>query len=83
MQQRHKQVAEFYIHAADVADALHFLITTKPQIPMDYGHAKCPKFNIVGKEEVDNLTLAKMVAAAQGKELNYEMIDFHNSRLRT
>lgn len=72
--------SRFYIHAADVADALLFLVTKKPQIPMDYGHAKCPKFNIVGKEEVDNLTLAKMVAAAQGKELNYEMIDFHNSR---
>lgn len=72
--------SRFYIHAADVAEALLFLITKKPQSPSDYGHAKCAKFNIVGKEEVDNLTLAKLVAQAQGKELNYEMIDFHNSR---
>jgi dTDP-glucose 4,6-dehydratase len=34
----------------------------------------------VGKEEIDNLTLAKMIAAAQNKELNYEMVDFHSSR---
>lgn len=72
--------SRFYIHAADVADALLFLITTKPKVEPDYGNAKCAKFNIVGKEEIDNLTLAKLVAAAQGKELNYEMVDFHSSR---
>ena len=72
--------SRFYIHAADVAEALLFLLTTNPQIEPDYGLAKCRKFNIVGKEEVDNLTLAKMIAAAQNKELNYEMVDFHSSR---
>jgi dTDP-glucose 4,6-dehydratase len=72
--------SRFYIHAADVADALAFILTEKPTSPSDYGHARCPKFNIVGKEEVDNLTLAKMIAAAQGKELIYEMVDFHSSR---
>ncbi len=72
--------SRFYIHAADVAEALMFLITTKPACPTDYGDAKCAKFNIVGKEEVDNLTLAKLVAQAQDKELIYEMLDFHNSR---
>ena len=56
------------------------MITKKPACPTDYGHAKCAKFNIVGKEETDNLTLAKLVAQAQGRELNYEMLDFHNSR---
>jgi dTDP-glucose 4,6-dehydratase len=34
----------------------------------------------VGTEEIDNLTLARMVAAAQGRELVYEMVDFHGSR---
>jgi dTDP-glucose 4,6-dehydratase len=34
----------------------------------------------VGTEEIDNLSLAQMIAAAQGKELNYEMTDFHTSR---
>jgi hypothetical protein len=46
----------------------------------DYGWAHCPKFNLVGTEEIDNLTLAKMIAEAQGKELVYEMVDFHGSR---
>lgn len=72
--------SRFYIHAADVAEAILFLVQNKPSCPKDYGGAHCPKFNIVGKEEVDNLTLAKMIAAAQGVELNYEMVDFHSSR---
>ena len=42
--------------------------------------AKCPKFNLVGPEETDNLTLAKLVAEAQGKELKYKLVDFHSSR---
>jgi dTDP-glucose 4,6-dehydratase len=72
--------SRFYIHGADVADALYFLITKNPQVEPDYGNAKCRKFNIVGKEEVDNLSLAKMIAQSQGKELIYEMVDFHTSR---
>lgn len=72
--------SRFYIHAGDVADAIYFLITTKPSVAPDYGMAKCPKFNIVGKEEIDNLSLARMIAQAQNKELIYEMVDFHTSR---
>jgi dTDP-glucose 4,6-dehydratase len=73
--------SRFYIHGKDVADAIHFLITTKPEIPEEFQNGvKCKKFNIVGKEEIDNLTLAKMIAKAQNKELNYEMVDFHTSR---
>jgi len=72
--------SRFYIHASDVADAIHFLVTTKPKCPTDYGNARCAKFNIVGKEEIDNLTLAQLVAKSQGKDLKYEMVDFHSSR---
>lgn len=77
---RTKAGSRFYVHAKDVADALLFLLQKNPQIEPDYGNAKCRKFNIVGKEEVDNLSLAKMIAAAQNKELKYEMVDFHTSR---
>jgi dTDP-glucose 4,6-dehydratase len=42
--------------------------------------AKCQKFNIVGKDEIDNLQLAKFIAKTQNKELNYEMVDFHSQR---
>ena len=45
-----------------------------------WGNAKCPKFNIVGSEELNNLELATIIAEAQGKELKYELVDFHSSR---
>jgi dTDP-glucose 4,6-dehydratase len=68
-----------YIHAEDVADAVLFL-ATKKFIETTYGDAKCPKFNIVGSEELNNLELAQIIAEAQGKELKYELVDFHSSR---
>ena len=48
--------------------------------PFDFGNAHCPKFNLVGKEEVNNLEIAQIIADAQGKPLNYELVDFHSSR---
>jgi dTDP-glucose 4,6-dehydratase len=77
--------SRFYIHGADVADAIHFLLNLNSSqmekiYEPDYGGAKCPKFNVVGKEEIDNLQLAKYIAQVQNKELKYEMIDFHTSR---
>ena len=72
-----------YIHARDVADGLMFILNSLPKDYKhtgDYGHAHCPKFNLVGTEEIDNLTLAQMIANAVGQELNYEMVDFHGSR---
>jgi dTDP-glucose 4,6-dehydratase len=69
-----------YIHAEDVAEAIYFLLTQKINNEIDYGGAKCPKFNIVGPEEINNLELAQIIADSQGKELKYEMVDFHSSR---
>ena len=70
-----------YIHAQDVAEALMFILgLSGPIIPKEYGGAKCPKFNIVGKQEINNLELAEIIADAQGKPLVYEMVDFHSSR---
>ena len=70
-----------YIHAKDVADGMMFILDLDcSNLETDFGGAKCPKFNLVGPEEVDNLTLARMIAAAQGKELKYEMVDFHSAR---
>jgi len=71
-----------YIHAKDVADGLMFILDNLQDYKHtgDYGDAKCPKFNLVGPEEVNNLQLAQMIADSQGKELHYEMIDFHSAR---
>lgn len=69
-----------YIHAEDVADAVLYLLNGNFNLVPEWGGAKCPKFNIVGAEEINNYELAKIIAEAQGKELKYEFIDFHSSR---
>ena len=70
-----------YIHADDVSDALLFLFDYNiSNIEPDVTGAKCQKFNIVGKDEIDNLSLAKFIAKVQNKPLNYEMVDFHSQR---
>ena len=70
-----------YIHAEDVADALLFLYNHDiSSIKPDNTGAKCQKFNIVGKDEIDNLALAQFIAKTQNKDLNFEMVDFHSQR---
>ena len=72
-----------YIHAGDVADGCLFLIKNKKKlmkIDLDFGGAKCPKFNFCGPVELDNLKLAELVAKSVNKKLKYEMVDFHKSR---
>jgi dTDP-glucose 4,6-dehydratase len=70
-----------YIHAEDVADALLFLYNYDiSSLKPDLTGAKCQKFNIVGRDEIDNLQLAQFIAKAQNKKLNYKMVDFHSQR---
>ena len=61
----------FYIHAQNIANAVLYLITNGK-----IGE----KYNISGEKEVSNLDLAQTIARIMGKELNYEMVDFHSSR---
>jgi dTDP-glucose 4,6-dehydratase len=63
--------SRYYIHAKNVCNAVDFLLKN--------GKAG-EKYNIVGEKELDNLSLAKMISKYVGKELNYEMVDFHSSR---
>ena len=69
-----------YIHAEDVSDALLFLLKQPTIEETNWGGAKCPKFNIVGARELNNLELAQMIALAQDKDLKYELVDFHSAR---
>ena len=69
-----------YIHAEDVASAVLFLLNYEGTFEPTWGGAKCPKFNIVGSEELNNLQLAQIIAEAQDKELKYELVDFHSAR---
>ena len=66
-----KAGSRYYIHAKNVCNAVDFLL--KNGNPGE-------KYNIVGEKEVDNLTLAKLISSFVGKEINYEMVDFHGSR---
>jgi dTDP-glucose 4,6-dehydratase len=61
----------FYIHAQNIASAVLFLINNGK-----IGE----KYNISGEKEVSNLELAQLIAKYIGKELKYEMVDFHSSR---
>ncbi len=66
-----KSGSRFYIHARNVCESLLFLIQNGK-----IGE----KYHIVGEKEVDNLELANLIAKYIGKDLKYEMIDFHSSR---
>ena len=76
-----KAGSRHYIHAQDVADGLMFILSLKDYKHQgDFGNAKCPKFNLVGPEEINNLDLAQKIANVQKRELIYELIDNHSSR---
>jgi len=74
-----KAGTRFYIHARNIAKAIHFILTETDEF-LDKIDASSGKFNLVGEREIDNLELAKMIAKHLGKELKYEMVDFHSSR---
>jgi dTDP-glucose 4,6-dehydratase len=76
-----KAGSRHYIHAKDVADGLMFILKLKDYVHKgDIGNATCPKFNLVGPEEIDNLLLAEIIAKKQNNKLIYEFIDNHTSR---
>ena len=74
-----KAGTRFYIHARNVADAVYFLIKNSNEF-LDNLDASKGQFNIVGEYELDNLQLAEKIADFIGKDLKYEMVDFHSSR---
>jgi dTDP-glucose 4,6-dehydratase len=65
--------SRYYVHAEELAIAMMFILGLKDQ-------CNGSKFNLVGKEEINNLQLAQMIADDEGKELIYELSDFHSAR---
>ena len=63
--------SRFWIHARNVAHAIMFLLENG---------VERESYNIVGNQETSNLEVATMIARILGKELKYEMIDFHSTR---
>jgi len=63
--------SRFYIHARNVAAAVQFV--------MEKGTVG-ESYNVVGEREVDNMTMAHLVAGYMGMTLKYAMKDFHSTR---
>lgn len=67
-----KSGSRFYIHARNVAAAVLFILENT-RAPRD-------KYNVVGEREVSNLAMARTIADMLGRDLAFEMTDFHSSR---
>jgi len=71
----------FYLHARNISDAVVWIAKNiTPTLYADGGADRPDKFHISGEVELDNLTLAKMIAGYMDKELKYELVDFHSTR---
>ena len=79
-----------YIHCRNASDAFLMLHDEKPWLKSENYFTNVERYNIVGEEEVDNLSLAKMIneivqIEAEARNivaagLETEMVDFHSSR---
>ena len=71
-----------YLYVKDIADALLFLLNQVPslQVPENYLPMKCPKFNISGSTELNNLEVAQIVSSALNIELKYDLVDPNKDR---
>ena len=72
-----KAGSRFYIHARNVANGYQHIINF---IESGRRDVIGQDFHITGEREIDNLELAQEIAKILGKELVYEMVDFHSSR---
>lgn len=71
----------YYIHSRNHSDALVFILKNlPPHLHQDGEIDKPDRYNIVGDQQVDNLSFAKMIAKLMGRELRYELIDVHKTR---
>jgi dTDP-glucose 4,6-dehydratase len=78
-----------YLHARNICAATVWVLENGKTLD---GSAKQGRYNIVGEVEMDNLSLAKLVAeitnewlqeqktSAPERPLNFELVDFHSSR---
>lgn len=75
-----KAGSRHYIHAEDVAAAVLFILGLA-DAHWEANEFVAPKFNIVGGEEVDNYSLARMIAEIMDiREFPHEFVDFHSAR---
>jgi dTDP-glucose 4,6-dehydratase len=69
----------YYIHSRNVADAVLFILKNTTPYMHQPGEVDVPdRYNIVGTQQ-SNLELAQTIAKLMGKELDYELVDFHST----
>lgn len=81
-----------YLHARNLADGITFLLEGNPVMFPAHSdsyadrHGYCAegprpdRYNIVGPDRIDNLSLAQMIADYAGMPLKYKLEDFHSTR---
>ena len=70
--------SRFYIHSRNTADALLYILKNFPPYDHKQGQIDEPdRYHIVGDEQLNNLELAQLIAELMGKELVYNLVDFH------
>jgi len=68
----------YYIHSRNSADAVLFILNNVKPILHSHGDMDRPvRLNIVGDAQLDNLEMAQTIARLMGKELKYEIAEFH------
>jgi dTDP-glucose 4,6-dehydratase len=73
--------SRYYIHSRNFADALLFILqNVTPHRHQDGEVDRPDRFNIVGDTRLSNLELAQKIAKLLGKDLRYELQDFHSAR---
>jgi dTDP-glucose 4,6-dehydratase len=70
----------YYLHARNAADAWLYLLQHARVAMFSDGAPQPARFNVVGDEKLSNLELAAMIAGIMGRELRYELVDFHSTR---
>jgi dTDP-glucose 4,6-dehydratase len=69
----------FYLHSRNAADAVLFILRSTEVYLHEPGEIDRPdRYNIVGDVQLSNLELAQKIAELMGKQLNYELVDFHS-----
>lgn len=68
-----------YLHARNLADGINFAMTEHR--PSTYPNSLAPEmYNIVAGQQIDNLTVAQMIAEFMGRQLKYRLEPASNSR---
>lgn len=69
----------YYLHSRNTADAVMFILNKKKARLHRAGWIDRPlRYNIVGDKQISNLELAEIIAKLMGRELKYNVVDFHS-----